>query len=87
VKEARRPVEHERTGRASKQDGIRNCSPGVDRAARTVKNIVQEIEYTVPRVLFVIAEPNLNLLNVPSLEVLAVLGVSQEIGLTHIKSR
>jgi len=57
VKEARRPVEHERTGRRQNKIGIRNCSPGVDRAARTVKNIVQEIEYTVPRVLFVVAEP------------------------------
>src|SRR5260370_10670839 len=64
---------------------IRNCGPGVDRAARTIEYIVQEIEHALPRVLFVIAEPNLNLLNVPCLEVLAVLGVSQEIGRAHIK--
>src|SRR5258708_14334172 len=67
------------------QIGIRNCSPGVDCAARTVKDIVQKIEYTVSRVLLVVAKRNLNLLDMPSLEVPAILGVHEEIGLAHIK--
>src|SRR5437899_9439206 len=67
------------------QIGIRNCSPGVDRAARTVEDIVQEIEYTASRVRIVVAERNLNLLDMPFLEVPAILGVHEEIGLAHIK--
>ena len=57
----------------------------MNRAARTVKDIVQEIEYTASRVLIVVAERNLNLLDMPSLEVPAILGVHEEIGLAHIK--
>src|SRR5260370_32195298 len=67
------------------QIGIRNCSPGVDCAARTVKGVVQEIEYAASRVLIAVAERNLNLLDMPSLEVPAILGVHEEIGLAHIK--
>src|SRR5215468_4898999 len=70
---------------AGSQIGIRNCSPGVDCAARTVKGIVQEVEYTATRILIFVAERNLNLLDMRALEVLAVLGISQEIGLAHIK--
>jgi len=57
----------------------------VDRAARTVEDIVQEIKYTASRVLIVVAERNLNLLDMPFLEVPAILGVHEEIGLAHIK--
>src|SRR5216684_5042165 len=71
--------------RSQNQIGIRNRSPGVDRAARTVEDIVQEIEYTASRVLIVVAERNLNLLDMPSFEVPAILGVHEEIGFAHIK--
>src|SRR6267154_6179092 len=57
----------------------------MDCPARTVKNIVQEIEYPASRVLIVVAECNLNPLDMTSLEVPAVLGISEEIGLAHIK--
>src|SRR5712691_5816491 len=57
----------------------------MDCPARTVKNIVQEIEYPASRVLIVVAERNLNLRNMPSLEVPAILRVREEIGLAHIK--
>src|SRR5260370_5905775 len=71
--------------RSQNQIGIRNCSPGVDCAARTVKGVVQEIEYPASRVLIAVAKRNLNLLDMPSLEVPAILGVHKEIRLAHIK--
>src|SRR5262249_6419977 len=40
----------------------------------------KEVEDTVSRILIFVAERNLNLLDMRALEVLAVLGISQEIG-------
>src|SRR5258708_18030715 len=57
----------------------------MNRAARTVQSIVQKIEYTASRVLVLVAERHLNLLGMPSFEVLAILRVQEEIGLAHIE--
>jgi len=88
LKEARPPVEtRAKQAGSQNQIGIRNCSPRVDCAARTVKDIVEEIEIRrCARVLIVVAKAQTsNLLNMSSLEVRAILGVREEIGLAHIK--